>query len=313
MNTAGAEPLATRRPRVGRERLVTTFIFAVLAHGIVLLGVGFVALAPLRSPGSSVDITLVNSEKTAPPRHATYLARVDQRGPGNTRRRTFARPASASPEPFRNPGFALANTFAAAVPSPAVAQALTSSPDRSHGPDIVTTRARNDMIARAVTGSGKTARPSLLVRLAEPTPRLGATRAPAVELPRLYGPEAKAGARSVNALAALAAPYLLAWQQRVERIGTAQFANLVPGEVHGGHLTLAVTLGADGSVRAVAIIKRSHRPLLDAAALKIIRLAAPFPPFPAALAARTKTLTFSYRWHFIRGAAGAGVLGLGGH
>lgn len=313
MNTAAVNAPGSRARRSGRERLITTLIFAVLAHGVVLLGIGFVALAPLYSPGHSVNITLVNSKETAPPRHAEYLARVNQRGPGNTRRHVRARLAAGSPNPFPHPDFALADQFAAVVPNPAVAKALGTAPEQRRRPVIVTTTARSTVVVQAMVQQAQVKRPRLLVRFAQPAPRLGAVQARGLELPRLYGPNANSHAHGVNALAALSAPYLLAWQQRVERIGTAQFARLVPNGIRGGHLTLAVTLGADGSVRAVAIVKRSQQPLLDAAALKIIHLAAPFPPFPPALAAHTKTLRFSYRWNFIRGTAGSGILGLGGH
>ncbi|MGH7058431.1 MAG: energy transducer TonB [Acetobacteraceae bacterium] len=310
MNTQDAA-FALNEPRLGRERLLTTLIFALLAHGVLILGIGFVAFAPGKPQTNDVEITLARSKPAQAPQRAAYLARVNQRGPGNTRRHLVVKPAGGSPDPYPNPGPRLAQDFAAALPNPALAHALDAA-EKSHRDDLVTTRSKSAPVAQEASRKAGKARPPLVARLVSP-PGRGIAHSNAIQLPRLYGLHPKADAKAANARAALAAPYLLAWQQRIERIGTAQYARLVPAGINRGRLTLAVTLAADGNVRSLSILKRSRHPALNAAALKIIRLAAPFPPFPPALAAHAKTLTFTYRWHFIRGTANGGTVGLGGN
>lgn len=312
MNEAAlAEGFPSRR--LSRERLTTALVFALLAHGVVLLGVGFVALAPSPAQTRTVDVTLVNQADANAPHESEYLAQANQRGPGNTRRRIPQLPAAASRSPFPNPGFALAENFALETPGHGVADALAASDARKHSgaQEFASTRAAARTVASATPVSAGD-RPLLLARLVPAARQPGDTLSPAVALPRLYGPHAEPAAHKANVRAAVSASYLLGWQRRIERIGTAQFAQLVPPGIERGHLTLTVTLDADGDVRAVDILKHSHYPGLDAAALKIIRLSAPFEPFPPALRARTAALSFTYRWNFIRGAASTGTVGLGG-
>ncbi|MGH8273085.1 MAG: energy transducer TonB [Gammaproteobacteria bacterium] len=311
MNSADAA-FVSAEPRLGRERLLTTLIFALLAHGILILGIGFIAFAPGKPQTNEVEITLARSKPAQAPQRAAYLARINQRGPGNTRRHLVVDPPGGSPDPYPNPGPRLAQSLAAALPNPALAHTFDAT-EKSRLDELVTTRSKSPLVAQEASKKAGEARPLFVMHLVPPADRRGIARSNTIQLPRLYGPHPKAGTRAVNAHAALAAPYLLAWQQRIEQIGTTQYTRLVPPGVKRGRLTLAVTLAADGSVRSLSILDRSRQPALNAAALKIIRLAAPFPPFPPTLAAHAKTLTFTYRWHFIRGTASGGTIGIGGN
>ncbi|MGH8226106.1 MAG: energy transducer TonB family protein [Gammaproteobacteria bacterium] len=299
---------------VSRERLVTALVFALLAHGIMLLGIGFIALAPPSAANQTVAVTLVNRADANAPRKSEYLAQANQRGPGNSRLRVPQRPTAAAQNPFPNPGFALAGSLATFIPGHGATDALTPSAEHNTPGEreLASTRADSRLAASGTPDSVGGERPLLLARLIPAARQAGATLSTTVALPRLYGPQAKADAHKTNARAAVSAAYLLDWQRRIERIGTAQFAQLVPPGIARGHLTLNVTVNADGGVRAVEILKRSQHPELDAAALKIIRLSAPFAPFPPELRASTTALSFTYRWNFIRGAAGTGSVGLGG-
>lgn len=296
-----------------RERLVTALIFALLLHGVILLGVGFVSLVPKQAHGPAVAVTLVrNTRVVPPPRRMDYLAQRNQRGPGNTRGRDAPEAASNPADPFPNPGVALAADFSAQAPgNPALATTLRTQAPPGPG-EVVATAAATPPVRSGETPLSGSQRPLLLARLATAAEQRAAAPAPAVSLPRVHGEAPQHGADATNARASVYAPYLEAWRARVEAIGSAQFARLVPARIARGHLTLAVSLNADGSIRSVSIIRRSRYPVLDAAALKIIRLAAPFAPFPHAVRERTEVLSFAYRWNFLRGGAATGTVGLGG-
>lgn len=310
--SSGANALAFADRRVSRDRLVTTLIFALLAHGLILFGVGFAALAPDRASRPSVEVTLVRNASDKAPVHARYRAQVNARGPGNTRRATSAEPARASVNPFPDPTLALGDALAANLPGLGALQTPPSLNQVQARKPLVATTARARLEASGETPLPPDARPLLLARLSAAPSAAGVLSDSPVRLPQvLAGAHPENNAQSVDAIAAAFAPYLEAWRQRIETIGSAQFAQLVPARISRGHLTLAVSLNADGSIRSVEIEQRSRYPELDAAALEIIRLAAPFPPFPASLQGRTKTLDFAYRWNFIRGQGTTGSVGLG--
>lgn len=298
-----------------RERLVTALIFALLVHGVILLGVGFVSLVPKQAHGPAVAVTLVRDTRVVPPpRRMDYLAQRNQRGPGNTRGKDSPEGAANPADPFPNPGIPLAAALAAQAPAqanPALATALRKRAATGPG-EVAATTAKTAPVRSGEVPLTGSERPLLMARLATAAEQPRAARAPAVSLPRIHGETPQRSADKTNARASVYAPYLEAWRTRVEAIGSAQFARLVPSRIKRGHLTLAVSLNADGSIRSVDIVQRSHYPELDAAALKIIRLAAPFQPFPPAVRRRTEVLSFAYRWNFIRGGGVGGSVGLGG-
>ena len=65
-----------------------------------------------------------------------------------------------------------------------------------------------------------------------------------------------------------------------------------------GSLRLLVTIRADGSLEGIRILSSSGYAVLDEAAIKIVRLTAPFAPFPAELKATTDKLEIIRTWQF---------------
>lgn len=315
--SSSANALAFAGRRVSRDRLVTTLIFALLAHGLVLFGVGFAALAPRHASSPAVAVTLVRNASKTPPDSARYLAQVNARGPGNTRRSAATIPAEASMNPFPNPTGALADALAADLPGLAAtlppASVLRQTRARAL---LVTTTARARLAASGETTLPGDERPLLLVRLGGAGDSAGVLAdSPAKLRQTLVGKHPKKGAKTAAALAYAYAPYLEAWRERVETIGNTQIDRLIPGTIANGHLTLGISLNADGSIRYVDIEQRSRYPELDAAALEMIHLAAPFPPLPRSsggLQGRPAYLDFVYRVVFIRGQGTTGSVGLGG-
>lgn len=61
---------------------------------------------------------------------------------------------------------------------------------------------------------------------------------------------------------------------------------------------------ADGRLREARVRRSSGNPALDQAALQILRQAAPFPPFPEALAKSAPSVRFAYEWRFEAGGGG---------
>jgi protein TonB len=85
---------------------------------------------------------------------------------------------------------------------------------------------------------------------------------------------------SVDTQEALFAGYLAAWKQRVEQLGTLNFPDAARRAGMTGNPVLEVAIGADGGLREIIVVRSSQQKLLDQAALRILRLAAPFEPFP---------------------------------
>jgi protein TonB len=94
------------------------------------------------------------------------------------------------------------------------------------------------------------------------------------------------------------AEYLDGWRRRVERIGTANYPRELLGSIGAGRPTLEVVIAADGTLDDIVVRRSSGDNALDQAALRILRLAAPFAPLPDNIRADYDVLRFAYEWDF---------------
>ncbi|MCW3481779.1 TonB family protein [Neisseriaceae bacterium JH1-16] len=92
--------------------------------------------------------------------------------------------------------------------------------------------------------------------------------------------------------------YVNAWLQKIERIGARDFPEVPPGQLV--RLRLTVVIDSSGALRSVKLRRGSGLPAFDQAAMALVQRAAPFAPFPAALAARASALKFDPPWSISR-------------
>src|SRR3546814_1781705 len=76
------------------------------------------------------------------------------------------------------------------------------------------------------------------------------------------------------------AGYLRAWVDRVERVGNLNYPDEARRRKLAGNLVISVAIRRDGSVERADVIQSSGIKLLDAAAMRIAKLAEPYPPLP---------------------------------
>ena len=94
------------------------------------------------------------------------------------------------------------------------------------------------------------------------------------------------------------AQYIEDWRIKVERIGNLNYPALARQQKIFGQLRLTVSIRADGSVESVEINKSSGQRILDAAAVRIVKLAAPYAPFPDDIKKETSVLSIVRTWTF---------------
>ena len=76
---------------------------------------------------------------------------------------------------------------------------------------------------------------------------------------------------------------------------------------------LEVQILADGRLGGAFIKRSSGHAELDRAALAILKLAAPFEPFPNALASQHDALRLTYEWQFLGGELGDSTVRMPGN
>lgn len=103
---------------------------------------------------------------------------------------------------------------------------------------------------------------------------------------------------SVSAKRAVDAAYLHGWRARLEAVGNKYYPEASLRYGIYGELRLLVIIRQDGSLEDIQVLSSSGYAVLDEAAMKIVRLAAPFAPFPSELSATTDKLEIIRTWQF---------------
>jgi len=96
------------------------------------------------------------------------------------------------------------------------------------------------------------------------------------------------------------AQYVEDWRIKVERIGNLNYPESARGKVYGS-LVLTVSIKADGSLDNVEVQRSSGHQILDRAAERIVKMAAPYASFPGNISRDTDILVITRTWTFAPG------------
>lgn len=94
------------------------------------------------------------------------------------------------------------------------------------------------------------------------------------------------------------ARYVEDWRIKVERIGNLNYPEAAKREGIHGNLMLTVSIRANGSLVDVQIERSSGSRILDAAAIKIVQMSAPFAPFSDEMRRQIDIFEITRTWHF---------------
>jgi len=97
------------------------------------------------------------------------------------------------------------------------------------------------------------------------------------------------------------ARYVEDWRLKIQRIGNLNYPQAARDLKLYGNLVLTVSIRADGSVEAIEVNRSSGQRVLDAAAVHIVEMSAPFAPFPPDIKRDTDILHITRTWSFTKG------------
>ena len=292
MNAATPPPavaLAEVRPA---DRLGFTLFLAAVVHLALILGVGFALEAPPEL-SKTLEVTLASFKSEQPPEKADFIAQDNQQGSGTlehkaslktTEQATFqanelrkTAPAASAPPPAPTP--------------PAPQQVLTTRSPQLHktpAPKPAVTPQPPTQPAPAYDAS------QLSAEIASLEAELAREVQAYAKRPRIHRLNAASTQRDKGAW------YKDEWRKKVERIGNLNYPDQARRQRIYGSLRLLVSINRDGSLFEVQVLESSGYPVLDQAALRIVRLAAPYAPFTGDLADIDR-LEIIRTWRFERG------------
>ena len=282
------------------ERLGSTLFLAALVHGVIILGVTFTAVSSGDGgtlPSLNVTLVLDTERAELAADTADFIANRDQLGAGQAARGLRPTSTLSADQPVTQAG------------DPSGADAADGTP-RAETPSAEQVVSRGSSSETVSALPQPTDDPALTRQRAATLIQQAVPQTTAMELAlRAELPNGRDDSRTLVATPSTRhsglAEYLDGWRRRVERIGTANYPTELLGNIDAGRPTLEVVIAADGSLDDIVVRRSSGDKALDQAALKILRLAAPFPPLPPGIREDYDVLRFAYEWDFAAGAEGA--------
>lgn len=272
------------------DRLSFALFLAILIHALLLLGITFQA-SDRSNLSKTLEVTLATYKSDQAPEKADFIAQENQEGSGTL---DEARMLTTDIEaPFQ------ANDINQALAQEQLPSAPRNVPDQSK---LVTTQGdshfqvRSDQrapteVQELPDGPERT----LLERsleMASLEAKLDTMRQMYAKQPRVQRLTAASTMKASDAY------YVNNWRRRIEDNGARNYPREAENCFDDCRLRILVSINADGTINELRILESSGKKVLDDAALRIVRMSAPFPPFTDEMRQHTDVLEIIRTWQF---------------
>ena len=271
------------------DRFGMTFFLAVIFHGIVILGITF-SISPSADDDSSpaLDIILVQTKAPDETEKADYLAQISQKGGGNAEQKARPKELFSANTLSDDPGLSeqtnvrqiqkqKQNEQLALLRQTDSDYNITSEDNPLKADDDIT------IINNDVTQDTQAAKlaPEISDKVQEQA---------SIERTKYLNSSTKAFGP---------AKYMREWIDRVERIGNLNYPDQARRDKLSGTLILDVAINANGKLIKIDLRQSSGHQILDDAAKRIVKLAAPYSTFPKELRQETDIIHITRSWEFL--------------
>jgi protein TonB len=269
-----------------QKNVTVALLGSVAFHAFALWGVALVLPDPKKLPNVSqpLQVVLVNSKSKTKPQQADALAQANLDGGGNT-----------------------AEDRQAKTPLPTLQDDARFTPEQK-AKSVATLEKESKRLLTQLKNNRIVAQPEL-VKQASPAPMSGEDLVQrSLEIIRLeaqinkeheaYQKMPRRTSIGARTREYRFAQYIEDWRVKVERIGNLNYPEQARRQQVFGKLILSVSIKADGSIESIEVSRSSGRRILDAAAMRIVKLAAPYAPLPPDIQRDTDILTITRTWSF---------------
>ena len=275
------------------EPLAKTFPIAALLHLLLIFGVGFLPEINQNTQFAPVlDITLVQTHSDVVPDVVDFIAQANQQASGNSDEKNRPQSPLSSLMPIETSG-----------ESPVQSEASSPDTPLKLTPQILPTKGETfKRVEKAPEQPEETddvpvadERTDSTEEIAQLLAEMDEDEARYARRPRIHFIDA------VSAKSAVEAEYIDTWIKKIERIGNINFPEEAIARNLSGKLILNATLDHEGRVVNAQISLSSGYDVLDKAALRIIKLAGPYPALPEEIRRKWDQLNITRTWIFHSG------------
>jgi len=286
-----AQPLPLVEPSKQGTRMALALLASAAVHGMVL-STQFVQINPnlFEDPNLPLEVVLVNAMSTDSPLNPDALAQVNLAGGGNTDEdRRLKSPLPASPKTQTGSEEEVLQTRVAELEQRAKALLSQLQPDaqlQERPPEPITDASQLNLQAREMAQLQAREMAQLQASISQQWDE--------------YQKRPKRAFVGANVRVYAFARYVEDWVTKVERVGNVNYPEAARRQGIYGSLRLTVSIFADGRIESVEVDRSSGSRILDAAAIRIVELAAPYAPFPEEMRKKADILSITRTWTFTR-------------
>ena len=278
------------------DRMSLTVFFALAIHAILILGISFDLMDNNDDVITTMEITLVSQRSTETPEEADYLAQENQLGGGTQKNKS--RPSSPFSNDSPTPDQGFAPNSRQAISPPPIKKSQKQTEVMSVAQSDLHTQSNKSKDETPLTTKSLTA-----AQLFERSQQIAKLSAEINKLKDAYQQTPKhTWVHGANAKKYRFASYMDAWRAKVERVGNLNYPALVTRKKITGSLLLDVAINPDGSIHSARVTRSSGYQELDRAAIRIVNMAAPYPPLTKDILKDTDVLHIPRVWRFQQGS-----------
>lgn len=272
-----------------RDRLSFSLFLAAILHAVVILGITFTFLERGAS-SHTMEVTLAQHRSTSAPSKADYLAQFDQQGSGTLEDKKMITATHQSP--FHDTTVRDTTRLSSALTTPETqSEQVVTSTQPSSSKVFKEKQEKEQRLTESTEALDKTILQKSM-EIASLEARLDELRQIHAKRPRIKRLTSLSTKSSVDAY------YLNSWRRKIETIGNLNYPEEARKRKIFGSLRLMVAILPNGTVKEIEVLESSGHRFLDNAAIRIVKLASPYAPFPKELRQNTDVLEIIRTWQF---------------
>ncbi|MBT3622666.1 MAG: energy transducer TonB [Gammaproteobacteria bacterium] len=273
------------------DRLSFTVFLAIALHAALILGVTFTYVTSKPST-HTMEVTLAQQRAKRRPENADFLAQINQVGSGALEEKAIMTAPTVAQ--FQDTEIRETNQDIPQSSSYKTVEqkqtAITTTAKTDH--KVTVDSDATEAIPQKAEFKNKKSLQARALEIASLEARIDHQRQIYAKRPRIKRLTSLSTASSADAF------YLNSWRRKIESIGNLNYPQKARENKLYGSLRLMVAILPDGSLKEVELLESSGHQVLDDAAVRIVRLSAPYAPFPDELRQSTDVLEIIRTWQF---------------
>ena len=266
------------------DRISFTFLLALAAHALIILGLGFELIKSHTSPPSTIEVILTKTQNAEAPEDAKVIAEHNQIQSGSVD--YDARPTSPSVTNQSFQGDRQQNSTASKTNTTPVSQnQMTLHQNNPDGEKFSSNTVTEEQVNIDQDELRKNQQ-----NVAQLVSELSREKQLYAKRPRINHID------TLSAKSSVEAKYIKDWVQKVEIVGNINYPDQAKRKKLSGTLILSVLVDHKGNVISSILQQKSGKKLLDESAIKVVKLAAPFKKFPPEMREQYDQLMITRTW-----------------